>query len=71
MITVTFFLKRGKLDYGRQKTITALSHNDCYDRFKKDFGEVENQVTQVEIVYHDGQTTICDLSHFKKNYCII
>ena len=46
---VTFYLK------GRNKTITALSHNDCYDKFKKDFGEAENEVTQVKIVYHDGQ----------------
>tara|TARA_R100001443_G_scaffold92031_1_gene98754 strand:- start:4058 stop:4249 length:192 start_codon:yes stop_codon:yes gene_type:complete len=63
MISVTFYLK------GRQKTFTASSHSTCYNQFKKDYGEVENEVSQVEIVYHDGQSTLCELSHYKKNYC--
>ena len=59
MITATFFLK------GRVKTFTASSHKSCYNQFKKDYAEVENEVSQVEIIHDDNTRTLCEFSHYK------
>lgn len=59
MISCTFYLKRGKLDYGRQKTFVGDNTKECYKKFLSEYSEALDQLHTVYVLggVHGGTYT--------------
>ena len=61
MVTCTFHLNN------RFKTITAENPKDCWNIFKKDYGEAENEIRQIDVMSPIEKVSV-DLTVFKNTW---